>query len=49
MVDVMLCLPKSAWGLVLDQVAKKIGTQALRQIIVQACAESNLHSLRNAL
>jgi hypothetical protein len=29
MLDVMLCMPKSAWGLVLEKVEKKIGAVAL--------------------
>ena len=28
MLDVMLCMPKSAWGLVLEKVEKKIGAAA---------------------
>lgn len=48
MLDVMLCLPKSSWGVVLDQVARKIGTRALRKIIVQACDDSESHSPGNS-
>ena len=36
MIDVMLCIPKSAWGLVLEKVEKKIGAAALRTIILRA-------------
>jgi len=32
MLDVMLCMPKSTWGLVLEKVEKKIGAAALRTI-----------------
>jgi hypothetical protein len=35
MLDVMLCLPKSAWGLVLASVESKIGRAALQRIILQ--------------
>ena len=35
MLDVMLCLPKSAWGLVLASVESKIGSAALQRIILQ--------------
>jgi hypothetical protein len=42
MLDVMLCMPKSAWGLVLAKVEKKIGTAALRRIILQAYEVSDL-------
>ena len=42
MIDVMLCIPKSAWGLVLEKVAKKIGAAALRRIILRAYEESDL-------
>ena len=41
MLDVMLCLPRSAWGLVLAEVNKKIGTAALQKIILRACDESD--------
>src|SRR5262249_47878123 len=41
MFDVMLCLPKSAWACVLAEVDKKIGTAALRKIILRACNESD--------
>ncbi|HEU0209629.1 MAG TPA: hypothetical protein VFQ78_11710 [Candidatus Udaeobacter sp.] len=40
MLDVMICLPKDAWGDVLEEVEKKIGTAALRRIIVRACNRS---------
>jgi hypothetical protein len=43
MLDVMLCLPKYAWGLVLIDVDKKIGTPALQKIILRACGESDSH------
>jgi hypothetical protein len=42
MLDVMLCMPKSAWGLVLEKVEKKIGAAALRRIILRASKESDL-------
>ena len=42
MIDVMLCIPKSAWGLVLEKVEKKIGATALRRIILRAYEESDL-------
>ena len=42
MLDVMLCMPKSAWGLVLEKVEKKIGAAALRRIILRAYEESDL-------
>jgi hypothetical protein len=35
MLDVMLCLPKSAWELVLASVESKIGRAALQRIILQ--------------
>jgi len=42
MLDVMFCMPKSAWGLVLERVEKKIGASALRRIILRAYEESDL-------
>jgi hypothetical protein len=42
MLDVMLCMPKSAWGLVLERVESKIGAAALRRIILRAYKESDL-------
>ena len=42
MLDVMLCMPKSAWGLVLERVEKKIGAAALRTIILRAYEKSDL-------
>jgi hypothetical protein len=42
MLDVMLCMPKSAWGLVLEKVEKKIGAAALRRIILRTYEESDL-------
>jgi hypothetical protein len=41
MLDVMLCLPRYAWGLVLVDVDKKIGTVALQKIILRACDDSD--------
>ncbi len=41
MFDVMLCLPKTAWLCVLKELDKKIGTGALRKIILHACNDSN--------
>ncbi len=43
MLEVMLCLPRSAWGLVLEEMAKRIGTDGLQKIIVRACDESGWH------
>jgi hypothetical protein len=43
MLDVMLCLPRRAWGFVLIDVDKKIGTAALQKIILRACHESGSH------
>jgi hypothetical protein len=43
MLEVMLCLPRSAWGLVLKEMANRIGTGALHKIIVHACDESDWH------
>jgi hypothetical protein len=37
MLDVMVSLPKNAWGWVLLDVEKKIGTAALQRIILRAC------------
>ena len=42
MLDVMLCMPKSAWGLVLVKVEKKIGAAVLRRIILRVYEESDL-------
>ena len=42
MLDVMLCMPKSAWGLVLEKVEKKIGAAVLRRIILRAYEQSDL-------
>jgi hypothetical protein len=36
MLDVMIALPKNAWGLVLLDVEKKIGMAALKRIILRA-------------
>jgi hypothetical protein len=41
MFDTMLCLPRSAWKVVLTEVDKKIGSVALREIILRACNESD--------
>jgi hypothetical protein len=41
MLDVMLCLPRGAWGLVLTDIDKKIGTSALQKIIFRACNDSD--------
>jgi hypothetical protein len=43
MLDVMLCLPRHAWGFVLIDVDKKIGRAALQKIILRACYESGSH------
>jgi len=45
MLDVMLCLPRRAWGLVLIDVDKKIGTSALQKIILRACDSSDSDTL----
>jgi 16S rRNA U1498 N3-methylase RsmE len=45
MFDVMLCLPRSAWQCVLKEVDKKIGTAALRKIILHACNQSDTQML----
>jgi hypothetical protein len=45
MFDVMLCLPRSAWKCVLAEVDKKIGTAALRKIILHACNEPDTKML----
>lgn len=42
MLDVMLCMPKNAWGLVLEKVEKRIGAAALRRIILRAYEKSDL-------
>jgi hypothetical protein len=42
MLDVMICMPKSAWGLVLEKVEKKIAAAALPTIILRAYEESDL-------
>jgi hypothetical protein len=44
MLDVMLYLPRRAWGFVLMDVDKKIGTAALHKIIHRACKESGSHT-----
>ncbi len=36
MLDVMVCLPKNAWGWVLLDIEKKIGTAALQRIVSRA-------------
>jgi hypothetical protein len=41
MLDVMLCLPRSAWGLVLAKVEKKIGKAVLQTIILRVYEESD--------
>jgi hypothetical protein len=41
MLDVMLCLPRYAWGFVLVDVDRKIGTVALQKIILRACDHSD--------
>ena len=43
MLDVMLSLPRQAWGLVLMDMDKKIGTSALQDIILRACEDSDSH------
>jgi hypothetical protein len=45
MLDVMLCLPRSAWGLVLVEVEKKIGTAALQRIILRVCDKCGSHMI----
>lgn len=36
MLDVMVCLPKNAWGWVLLDIEKKIGAAALQRIVLRA-------------
>ena len=48
MLDVMLCLPRNAWGLVLIEVDKEIGTPALQKLILRACDEYGAH-MRGAI
>jgi len=43
MLDVMLCLPRSAWGLVLARVENKIGRAALQRIILQVYEKRTVH------
>ena len=45
MVDVMICLPRSAWGFVLKEVDKKIGRPALQQIIFRAYEAFGSHRI----
>jgi hypothetical protein len=45
MLDLMLCLPRSAWGLVLEEVNKNIGAVALQKILLRACDQSGAHML----
>ena len=39
--DEMLCLPRTAWGLLLREVEKKIGADALHKIIVRVFEETD--------
>jgi hypothetical protein len=48
MLDVMLCLPKSAWASVLLGVKKKIGAAALQKIILQACHEAGFERQKSS-
>jgi hypothetical protein len=41
MFDAMLCLPRTAWGLLLREVEKKIGADALHKIIVRVFEETD--------
>lgn len=49
MLDVMVCLPKNAWGLVLLDVEKKVGTVALQRIIslVYEIEKASVHGKGN--
>jgi len=45
MFDAMLCLPRTAWGLLLREVEKKIGADALHKIIVRVFEETDRRKL----
>lgn len=45
MFDAMLCLPRTAWGLLLREVEKKIGADALHEIIVRVFEETDRNKL----
>ena len=45
MFDAMLCLPRTAWGLLLREVEKKIGADALHEIIVRVFEETDRRKL----
>ena len=47
MFDAMLCLPRSAWGLLLQEVEKKIGGRALHKIIVRVFEETDRRKLED--
>ena len=49
MLDVMLYLPRRAWGFVfLRDVDKRIGTAELHKIIFRACDEYGSHTLKDS-
>src|ERR1051325_10402370 len=49
MLDVMLYLPRRAWGfVVLRDVDKRIGTAELHKIIFRACDEYGSHTLKDS-
>jgi len=47
MFDAMLCLPRSAWGLLLREVEKKIGADALHEIVVRVFEETDRRKLED--
>jgi hypothetical protein len=47
MFDAMLCLPRSAWGLLLREVEKKIGGDALHEIVVRVFEETDRRKLED--
>lgn len=47
MFDAMLCLPRSAWGLLLREVEKKIGAEDLHKIVVRLFEETDRRKLED--
>jgi hypothetical protein len=47
MFDAMLCLPRSAWGLLLREVEEKIGADALHKIVVRVFEETDRRKLED--
>jgi hypothetical protein len=47
MFDAMLCLPRTAWGLLLREVEKKIGWRALHKIVVRVFEETDRRKLED--